>query len=217
METPAIIAQKAHELFLNYGLRSVTMDTIATELGIGKSTIYKFFESKDALVEHFVEQAIQQNTGNCKAFIKQGKDPIIELFFTMIYVQQLYQELTPAILHDLEKNHHKAYLAVIQHKEGFIIETIKTSIEKGIKQQLYQDDFNVAAMSRFFLESLLLISDKQIFSATAYKSIDLMEEIFGHLISGIATPAGTDVITHYKNHYRFTSVIPALKQPFWED
>jgi AcrR family transcriptional regulator len=217
METIAVITEKVHDLFLKYGVRSVTMDDIAAELGIGKNTIYKFFESKDALVENFVERTIQENEDTCKTFVGKNNDPIIELFFTMLYAQKLYQNLNTAILQELEKNHHKAYLAVKQYQEGFVFQAIKTSIERGVKQHLYQDDFNPAMMSRFFLESLLLISDNSIFSATDYNTTDLYEEIIGHLIGGIATPVGTDLINQYKDQYRFTREMQRLKQPFWED
>ena len=142
---------------------------------------------------------------------------MIELFFIMVYAQRLYLNLNHSILHELERNHRKAYLAVKHYKDGFLFQAIKTCIESGIKQHLYQDDFNPAMMSRFFLESLFLISDNSIFSATTYNPTDLYEEIFGHLISGIATSSGTDLINHYKDQHRFTKGTHAFKQPFWED
>jgi len=217
METSRLISEKAHDLFLQYGVRSVTMDDIAAELGIGKNTIYKYFESKDALVENFVEKAIQENEDLCKTFVGKSNDPVIQLFFTMVYAQRLYLEFNHSILHELEKNHHRAHLAVKQYKNGFIFQAIKNGIERGIKQQLYQDDFNPAIMAKFFLESLLLISHNGVFSAVTYNKTDLSEEIFGHLISGIATPAGTNLINHYKNQYRPVSVTQTSKHPFWED
>jgi TetR/AcrR family transcriptional regulator, cholesterol catabolism regulator len=217
METPGIIAQKVRELFLKYGIRSVTMNDIAAELGIGKKTIYRYFESKDALVENFVEQTIHENEDTYNAFVSKINNPIIELFFTMVYAQRLYLNLNNTILFELEKNHHKAYLAVKQHKDGFIVQAVKTSMERGIKQHLYQDNFNPGIMSRFFVESLLLISDNSIFSSTTYNTTDLSEEIFGHLIGGIATSSGTDLINYYKDQHRFSIVTQTFKQPFWED
>jgi AcrR family transcriptional regulator len=217
METPELIAETAHDLFLKYGLRSVTMDDIAAELGIGKTTIYKYFGGKDALVENFVERAITANENICKKLISDANDPIIELFFTMVYSRRLYLDLNHAILLELEKNHHKAYLAIKQHKEKFVFQAIKTSIERGIELDLYQDDFNPENMSRFFLESLLLISDNNVFNETPKSTTVLSEEIFGHLISGIATSAGINLINHYKDQHRFTRETQTFKQPFWED
>ena len=45
------ILQKAIELFINYGFKSVTMDDIASEMHISKKTIYSHFSNKTQLVE----------------------------------------------------------------------------------------------------------------------------------------------------------------------
>ena len=45
------IINKATELFINLGFKSVTMDDLANEMGISKKTIYSHFENKKQLVE----------------------------------------------------------------------------------------------------------------------------------------------------------------------
>ncbi|MFZ9170976.1 MAG: TetR/AcrR family transcriptional regulator, partial [Sediminibacterium sp.] len=40
METQNRIVTKTHELFMLYGIRSVSMDEIANHLGMSKKTIY---------------------------------------------------------------------------------------------------------------------------------------------------------------------------------
>ena len=45
------ILEKSNELFLNLGFKSVTMDEIASSLGVSKKTIYKYFTNKTELVD----------------------------------------------------------------------------------------------------------------------------------------------------------------------
>ena len=45
------ILEKSNELFLNLGFKSVTMDEIASSLGVSKKTIYKYFKNKTELVD----------------------------------------------------------------------------------------------------------------------------------------------------------------------
>ena len=52
------IRQKAHDLFMQYGLRSVSMDDIASALGVSKKTIYQFFADKDELVGEVIKVII---------------------------------------------------------------------------------------------------------------------------------------------------------------
>ena len=60
-DTGERIRQKAHGLFMQYGLRSVSMDDIATALGISKKTIYLSYEDKAALVDDVIASIIKNN------------------------------------------------------------------------------------------------------------------------------------------------------------
>ena len=44
------ILEKTRDLFLTYGLRSVTMDDISRHLGISKKTLYQYVKDKADLV-----------------------------------------------------------------------------------------------------------------------------------------------------------------------
>jgi AcrR family transcriptional regulator len=45
------ILAKSTELFIKYGLKNLTMDEIARELGMSKKTIYQYCENKADLIE----------------------------------------------------------------------------------------------------------------------------------------------------------------------
>ena len=52
------ITEKANELFMRYGVRSVSMDDIAAQLGMSKKTLYQYYTDKeelvDAVLSHFL-------------------------------------------------------------------------------------------------------------------------------------------------------------------
>ena len=49
------IVEEAALLFRTYGIRAVTMDMIASNLGISKRTIYENFRDKDELLVHVMK------------------------------------------------------------------------------------------------------------------------------------------------------------------
>jgi AcrR family transcriptional regulator len=65
MEIQDRIRQKADELFRRYGIRSVTMDEIATQLGMSKKTIYQYYTDKDQLVDAVAIDEIQFSQECC--------------------------------------------------------------------------------------------------------------------------------------------------------
>ena len=50
------IINKATVLFSKFGIKSITMDYMAGELGISKRTLYENFKNKDALIIACIEQ-----------------------------------------------------------------------------------------------------------------------------------------------------------------
>ncbi len=44
------IIEEAAVMFRTYGIRAVTMDMLATQMGISKRTIYEVFKDKDELL-----------------------------------------------------------------------------------------------------------------------------------------------------------------------
>jgi AcrR family transcriptional regulator len=50
------------ELFFKYGIRSITMDDVARELGMSKKTIYKYVGNKAELVDQCIKVKFEEIT-----------------------------------------------------------------------------------------------------------------------------------------------------------
>jgi hypothetical protein len=81
-ETYNRIQEQAKALFMKYGMRSVSMDDIASELGMSKKTIYQFFADKDQLVEAVVESDIHDMQKDCNFCFNESVNAIDEIFLT---------------------------------------------------------------------------------------------------------------------------------------
>jgi len=62
------IIEKTTELFFRYGLKGVTMDDIASSLGVSKKTIYQYYSDKDSLVDAVVQAEIDRGEMDCNYF-----------------------------------------------------------------------------------------------------------------------------------------------------
>jgi AcrR family transcriptional regulator len=209
------IADKAHALFTRYGIRSISMDDIASDLRISKKTIYQFYSNKDSLVETFVDTAIDEIILRCKILTAKSDDAIIELYFLLVYAMELYHILNPAIIYDLEKNHEPAFEKLKNHKALFIHQTVKANIERGMKSGLYRNDFDIDVITKFFLESLAIIANPVVFPPTIHKGKPT-DELFACLISGIVTTTGMDVVNAYKNQRGIMILSNYEDAPFWD-
>src|SRR5947209_20504960 len=105
MEVKERILEKAHELFHRYGIRSVSMDDIAAQLGMSKKTLYQYYADKDELVNAVFDQVLQQNRGQCMDCSKRGENAIHEIFLSFEMVEDLLRNMNRSVLFDMQKYH----------------------------------------------------------------------------------------------------------------
>src|SRR5438034_9353725 len=73
-ETRARILEAAIELFRRQGFDAATMREIATEAGVATGAAYYYFDSKDAIVLAFYDQAQKEMEPRLEQALKAGKD-----------------------------------------------------------------------------------------------------------------------------------------------
>jgi len=103
MEIKDRIKQKAHDMVMQFGIRSVSMDDIANALGMSKKTIYQYYADKDELVDAVVNDELTQTQHDCDACRINTKDALEEIVLTMNQIHDQLSNMNPVILYDLEK------------------------------------------------------------------------------------------------------------------
>lgn len=195
------IKEKAYELFMRYGIRSVTMDDIATHMGMSKKTIYQYFADKDELVAAVVSEEIAGMQDDCTACHVHAKDSVEEIFLTMELLNAQMRNMNPMVLYDLEKFHFNAFQKFMQHKNKFLFQLIKENLERGIREELYRDDFNIDIISKFRLEAIMIPFNVSAFPPGKYHLAEVTREILHHYVYGLVTPKGYKMIQKYKQDY----------------
>ena len=156
MEVKDRIKQKADELFKRYGIKSITMDEIANQLGISKKTIYHSFSDKDELVDEVVTDLLAYNRDRCNDARLKAVNAIQEVFLSMEMLEEMFENMNPTILYDLERNHPQTFKKFKHHKHSYLFEIIKQNIQKGKSEELYREDINEEVTAKVRLETMML-------------------------------------------------------------
>lgn len=198
METKERILVKAHELFMRYGIRSVSMDDIATNLGMSKKTIYQFFADKDELVDAIMDVEIVKMQNDCLSCGIRARDAVDEIFLTMEQILEQFSQMNPMVLYDMEKFHHRAYQKIMKHKHDFILKIISNNLERGKAEGLYRPELNVEIMARFRLESMMLAFNIDLYPPKKFPLVAVTRELIEHFVYGISSLKGIKLIEKYK-------------------
>jgi AcrR family transcriptional regulator len=199
------IRSGAHELFMQYGLRSVSMDDIATQLGMSKKTVYQYFTDKDELVDAVLHDEIEQSQQDCTQCSFRSKDAVDEIFLTMEKITEQFRNMNPMVLYDLEKFHFNSFRKFLKHKNEFLLEVIRKNIERGIKEELFRPEINADVLSKFRLESIMIAFNIVVFPPRKYNLAEVTLEIIEHYLYGLATLKGHKLILKYKQEKKINN------------
>jgi TetR/AcrR family transcriptional regulator, cholesterol catabolism regulator len=198
MDTKQRILLKAHELFFKYGIRSVSMDDIAAQLGMSKKTLYQSYADKEELVAEVFSTVIEGNKCRCCTDRERAVDPIQEIFLAYDMVQEMFSNINPAVLYDLEKYHPNVFTKMHDFKYGFLYDMIKTNLEQGKEQELYRDDIDVEVLTKYRIESIMLPFNPVVFPNNKTQLIHIQWQLIEHFLYGLSTTKGRKLIEKYK-------------------
>lgn len=198
MEVKKRILDKATEQFMRYGIRSVSMDDIASLLGISKKTIYQYFADKEQLVDAVMLEEEERTHKDCSHCKIHSVDAVQEMFLAMEQITTQFSQMNPVILYDLEKFHPSVFQRFLRLKNNYIFGVIKENINRGIDEGYYRPEINIDTISLFRIESIMMGFNLAVFPPSKYNLADVTREIMIHFLFGLATPQGYKRIQQYK-------------------
>lgn len=198
MEPQERIVNKAHELFMRYGIRSVSMDEVANHLGISKKTIYQFYADKDALVEDVIDIEIKANQCECILHKQKSENAIQEIFMAVDMMLEVVSKINPTVLFDLEKYHPKAFKKHNEFKNNFLYTIIKENLDWGKAEGLYREELKTDILARFRLASIFLVFNPEFFPLGKHSLPGVITEITDNFLNGLVSAKGLKLIQKYK-------------------
>ncbi|MDQ2863220.1 MAG: TetR/AcrR family transcriptional regulator [Bacteroidota bacterium] len=197
MEIKERIKEKADELFRRYGIKSVTMDEIANQLGVSKKTIYHSFSDKNELVDEVIADILQYNKDCCKSYRANSNNAIHEIYQAMEMLQIMFDNMNPVILYDIERNHPATYKKFAEYKYKFLYEMVKENIERGKKEELYRSDIETDVVAKVRLETMMMPFNEEIFPKNKFSLATLQQQLIEYFLFGIASMKGYKLILKY--------------------
>lgn len=167
------ILQGAEELFMRFGIRSVSMDDLARHLGMSKKTLYLHVPDKDELVLMVARSYMEKNRVLTENIRKGAKNPIDELARISSCIRSAMDSLNPSLLFDLQKFHQRAWNAWLEFKRGYLRDSIVRLLRQGMEQGYIREDIDPEVMASMRIELVQLAFNSDLFSGNRYTLSEL--------------------------------------------
>lgn len=190
---------RVKEMYYRYGIKSVTMDDIARELGVSKKTLYQMFDDKEKLVEAVISYDIELHVGAVDKIIEGSENAVHEIFMIHQFMDKLSRNHSFAIEYDLRKYYPTLHTHILNTKRDRIYQFGKSNIDKGIASGHYRKEVNSEIISKVNLMRFESTQGACLFTPEEMISPDFFNQILEYHVRGIATEKGIELLESLLN------------------
>jgi len=197
MDNKQRILEEAAQLFRTYGIRSVTMDMLANQLGMSKRTIYEIYKDKDELLQGVLKW-MQEKQAKVLEQIFGESENVVEAIFKMLeLMNNHFRNMSPAFILDMKK-FHQDLVKNYAGKEEFPYYLNNSEILlRGIKEGVFRKDIDIEITNKCLFEVARMSNDKSVFPPDDFMNKDVIRTFYINYLRGISTQKGLDLINHY--------------------
>ena len=193
------IIQGGEELFLQAGIKSVTMDDIARHLGMSKKTIYHFFSDKNELVMALVKKKLNDDECQIQNIIQSSANVIEEMINMMKCSEEIFSRINPIVIHDMQKYHPDAWDEFQKFKSDVLVKTLEELLSKGIQQGFIRPEIDVKILAKMRVNQVEMGFNTGIFPIAQFSTWKVQYQLLEHFNYGICTIKGHNLLNQYKN------------------
>ncbi|NPV92878.1 MAG: TetR/AcrR family transcriptional regulator [Firmicutes bacterium] len=131
-EIKKTIIQACRELVPTSGLYNLTVDEIAARAGISKRTLYRYFRSKEEIIETTILDFINEMAGKIReGFLMEEEPAYILNYFLKNAMVASQTFLTPRVLSDMRTYYPHLWKKLEKYREERIRENIDLLVKKS--------------------------------------------------------------------------------------
>lgn len=187
------ILETVSVLYRKYGIKSVTMDDVAHELGISKKTLYQYVSDKSELVEKVVEYTRHCNFSSMNEKTLKG-NAIEQLIEVSQRVNSLMKDHSPSYEYDLKKYYPEIFRNLMSARREVMYESMLANIRQGKKEGVYREELDEVIISKLHLLRMENLQSSEIFKEEEMHTSKFFRELFIYHIHGLATLKGLEIL-----------------------
>lgn len=194
------IIKFAQQKFFTEGFYKTTMDEISRELQMSKKTIYKYFPSKEKLVEEITDEML--NNANCEieAIIDSPDSVVIKLVKMLNRYMTNVSRFSERWYRDLQVHTPHIWKRIEILREEKIVRGSKKLIEQGKREKLIEH-YPAEIIIASFISTIRTIMNPDFILANRFSMQQAFKFTFELLLNGILTPQGKELYVKTKQQF----------------
>ncbi|MDD4379743.1 MAG: TetR/AcrR family transcriptional regulator [Dysgonamonadaceae bacterium] len=189
------IIQQAGRLFFQYGVKSTSMDEVASSFGISKRTIYENFRDKEDLLLSYLKQVCEDRKKAVQELMERF-DNVVEVFLNIMEIHKTATFANIKFYEDIYRYYPNvdAFLKEESHKANeFFVQFLK----KGVEQGVIRENLNIEVVAFLVEESTSIYMRASHIDKFPFSFSELISTVMVNFIRGISTEKGIKIVDKY--------------------
>lgn len=190
MELEQQILTKTRELFFKYGVKSITMDDIAANLGMSKKTIYAAFPDKKALLKQMVSDYLQLHQQSSQCEVADSANAIERMLKAAAAGVQFMEKINPVFLYDMQKYFGDVWSVFETYRNTEIRKEVKSCLQQAQQEGLVREELELDLVVSMHMQHIDLMVEPGHFENLQMPRAEIIKTVLITFLNGICTPKG---------------------------
>ena len=177
----------AREHFMHEGFSKVTLDEIATELGMSKKTLYKYFEDKEDLLRAGIEENLRKIANEIDTITTSDGSFGEKLARVMMLIGKQMSRLSRGAMHDMQKFTPELWKQIETFRREQIFNKIGKMITQAREENIFRSYVNEQILTLMIVNCIQGILNPDVLSQNSFSAEEAFRIIFRTIFEGALT------------------------------
>jgi len=194
MITKELIIETATKLFMQHGVKTITIDRIVGELRTSKRTLYSHFEDKVTLLRACLDVYNTKVRAENEEIIRTSENVIEAMGHLHQKIVSRSHQINPNFFGDILHYYPGALSESYKRNGNYAHQQLIHIAAEGIKDGIFQEDMDVEVVGKTVLTLLKSLKDTEKFPVAEFSKERLTIGIMVPYLRGLCTRKGIDLL-----------------------
>ncbi|MBW8360175.1 MAG: TetR/AcrR family transcriptional regulator [Weeksellaceae bacterium] len=194
MEPHNEFLQKATDLFIENGAKTLTMDDVAKEFGISKKTLYQKYRNKEALLEDVLAFKLDEIIHKMQQQDLEMDNAVDRMFCRDQQIEGAVNSNKTNLIKQLVKYYPAIFTKHMVNFSEKFSEVLVSNIERGRAQGFYRHDFDASIYSKLFFQLMMSYENSPFIDSETVSRDKFRHEVMMLYMNAITTEKGKEIM-----------------------
>jgi AcrR family transcriptional regulator len=184
-----LILDTVHQVFTTNSISRYTMDDLSAQLGISKKTLYRFYASRQELVDQVCNRVADEYEASMKPWDDAGISNLKKLLGLISNIVGFCKRVSPDFFQDLRRHYPVQYIELNLKLEQTLTGRIQQLLQAGVQEGVFRNSLHPALIMSIWQQHLQKDFEYAAQLVNDYSKDEVFRQAVYLFLYGIIAPA----------------------------